>query len=150
MDNNKLLDVTNYFLENANNGILNIVENSELLQKNNYNDIINEENIKKVHYLYKMVTLDIEEYLKTSFNYLKNKLQDIEFIKDISFKKYKKTRYIQIDITLKQQIGKSDIIFRFYIVFYYTNDYFKEKCELENPIVAFELYLDSDEYDFNF
>ena len=30
MDNNKLLDVTNYVLEHANNGILNIVENSEL------------------------------------------------------------------------------------------------------------------------
>ncbi len=147
MINTKLLEVTNYFLENANNGILNIVKNSELLQENNFNDILTEENIKKVHYLYEVAVSDMESYLENCYKYLKDKLDDYEFIEDI-YQIEIDTYYLDACITLRQ-IGpgrKKEINYQFYISFYYTKDDFMGD-ELNQPIITFELYLDSEEYD---
>lgn len=145
MENNKLLDVTNYFLENANSGILNIVNNSELLHKDN--GILTEENIKKVRYLYEIALKDMKEYLASCYNYLLKKINDYDFIEDISEIKYKDDNFIGVDITLKGAGNKSKIIFNFYIAFYYKDDTFTDV--LNNPIISFELYLENDKYDLN-
>ena len=71
MADNKLMDVTNYFLENANNGILNIIENEELIERDGENiKLLTEENLEKINYLYDIVTEDISSFLVSSFKIL--------------------------------------------------------------------------------
>lgn len=152
MENNKLLDVTNYFLENANNGILNIVDKSELLQENNFKDILIEENIKKVRYLYKVAVLDMKEYLSSSYNYLVEELENEDFIEFISDEyKHNNDYYTGCDITLRQHGpgNKSDITFKFYIAFYYTNESIKRENDVKKPVISFELYLYNEKYNLD-
>ncbi len=150
MDNNKLLDVTNYVLEHANNGILNIVENSKLLHKNNFKNILTEDNIKKVCYLYEVALKDMNEYLSSSYNYLVEQNKNTDFIEETSDKFKNEEDYcVGCYITLMQHgpDKQSEIIFEFYISFYYINDIFTENNSLKNPIIAFTLYLDNAKYD---
>ena len=147
MISNKLLELTNYFLENAHNGILNIVDNSDLIPEDDYDEFLTEENIKKVNHIYQIAVLDMESYLENCYNYLKSKIDDYEVVEDISQLEID-TYYIAIYITLRQSGPgrKKEINCLFHITFYYIKDEF-DGNKLDEPIISFELYLDSEDYD---
>ena len=144
MENNKLLDVSYYYLENANNGILNIVNNSDKISEGQYNDILNEENIKKIKHLYNIALEDIEGYLSSCYNYLKEELNKIDFknkMSDFEYLENSEYNAIGIDIELKTDDNKK-IVFIFYISIVYNGyTYMDEK--LDKPKVFFELFIEN-------
>lgn len=145
MENNKLLDVSYYYLENANNGILNIVNNSDKISEEQYDDILNEENIKKIKYLYYIALEDIEGYLVSCYNYLKEEFNKIDFknkISDFEYLENSEYNAIGIDIELKTDDNKK-IVFIFYINIVYNGyTYMDEK--LDKPKVFFELFIENE------
>lgn len=145
MENNKLLDVSYYYLENAYNGILNIVNNSDKISEKQYDDIINEENIKKIKYLYNIALEDIEGYLSSCYNYLKKELNKIDFknkMSDFEYLENSEYNAIGIDIELKTEDNKK-IVFIFYISIVYSGyTYMDEK--LDKPKVFFELFIENE------
>lgn len=154
MENNKLLDVSYYYLENANNGILNIVNNSDKISEEQYDGILNEENIKKIKHLYNIALEDIKGYLSSCYNYLKEELNTIDFKNEMSDFKYLKedSEYnaIGIDIELKTDDNKKikKIVFIFYISIVYNGyTYMDEK--LDKPKVFFELFIENKIQDLN-
>lgn len=144
MENNKLLDVSYYYLENANNGILNIVNNSDKISEGQYDDILNEENIKKIKHLYNIALEDIEGYLSSCYNYLKEELNKIDFknkMSDFEYLENSEYNAIGIDIELKTDDNKK-IVFIFYISIVYNGyTYMDEK--LDKPKVFFELFIEN-------
>lgn len=147
MDNHKLLDVTNYYLENAHNGILNVYNNKDYLKEENYDEFLSKENISKVCCLVDVVKLDIQQYLKSSIKYLEEKIKKNNYIDEMRYE-CGDDYYICDTVKLKQYGAgrRINIIFTFYISFYYTKDDFMGD-ELNQPIITFELYLDSEGYD---
>lgn len=152
MANNKLMDVTNYFLENANNGILNIIENEEFIERDGENiKLLTEENLEKINYLYDIVTEDISSFLVSSFKILCDEHNDDNnFYIDYQSRKQSKNEFYckYADVQLKQSgKGNRPINFEVYACVYYKGDEFLEK-KLEYPAIVLTLFLfDSDKYD---
>lgn len=143
----KLLDISYYFCQNANNGLLHVINNIADINVEDKNHVLSQKNLERIDYLYSVVKNDIKSFLVKCLKILKE-----QGVGNLSLEyrgvKQSKTQFAEQFIYVFMPLegrGNRPVPFSFYISIYYQKDRFMGES-IDKPMIVFSLYLKTDKY----
>ncbi|MCI6475763.1 MAG: hypothetical protein MSA07_08735 [Mucispirillum sp.] len=143
----KLLDISYYFCQNANNGLLRVIDNISDINVEDEKNILSQKNLERIDYLYSVVKSDIKSFLVKCL-----KILEEQGVGNLSLEyrgvKQSKTEFTEQFIYVSMPLegrGNRPVPFSFYITIYYQNDKFMRES-IDKPLIVFSLYLETDRY----